>query len=283
MGPLGPGPYGGSGQEGVQAWEAYLAQYPQSLYLEQIRRDITQAEAELYGEEIVDESGTRRQRRGLKFPEMAMGENLNPATRVKVGFDWGIPAWINLIGDVEYAFAPRFSAHMGMRKRYSGWSLDLGPRFAVVKDADLGLIVSLSGDLHVNVDPAFTGLRPGVQVGKILFDKVFVQIQGAPEWQLVEGYWTTQVIGGGQLAYRASRAVGMFIEANLASQYFGLPSRNPTFHTVVFGMRFYPSAKGVSADDKSDVLIGAGIPLWTHPSWDFFDGAATVQSHLYLE
>mgnify|MGYP000132562513 CR=1 FL=1 len=63
----------------------------------------------------------RESRGSILLTESILLDNMNPATRVKVGFDWGIPAWINLIGDAEYAFNKTISVHGGVRNRYSGW------------------------------------------------------------------------------------------------------------------------------------------------------------------
>ncbi|NCG18114.1 MAG: hypothetical protein GWP91_03770, partial [Rhodobacterales bacterium] len=158
-----------SPEDVLTAWEAYLQTYPNSLYQSLIAKHIGEAESEMYGEGISQGSEQKVDMRGLRVPETAMGENLNPATRVKFGFDWGLPEYINLIGDFEYALAPQLSVHAAMRKRYTGWSAEAGARYAFVKSESAGLLITGIGDMRLNVEPGYLGFRPQVGVAKELF------------------------------------------------------------------------------------------------------------------
>jgi hypothetical protein len=273
---------GADAEEVLSAWEAYLVEWPNTLYRDQIARTIGEAEIEMYGDGISTDEADRPPHRGMKFPEPASGENLNPASRIKFGFEWGLPTWINLMGDAELALSPRFSGHASMRKRYQGWSFELGPRFAMVKDEGTGTLVTLAGDAHLGIDPAIIGLRPTLGAGQRFFDRAYLQVQVSPEWQLIQGYWTFYGAAGANLTLRASDSVAFFLEGNMASQYLGWPGGALQFHTIGFGMRFYPTPKGRPVEDKTEVLFGAQVPMsWSY--WDFHKGAASVQSNLYLD
>lgn len=271
-----------SAEERLSAWEAYLEQFPDTTFRDQVTKEIKQAESELYGDGIRDEPTEVVSKRGILFPEGATLENLNPATRVHVGFDWGIPDWINLIGDVEYAFHPQVSAHFGLRKRLTGWSIEAGPRVALVKLPDPGLIVSAVADLHVGVDPAMVGVRPTVMVGWRPIPTLFVQAQGGPDFEGISGAWATRSRVGGNVTWRAAKPVAIYVEELSELKYFGWPGGTFQVHLVVFGMRFYPGPKEPKREDATDVLLGGGVPV-SFTYWDVHDGSATVQAFTYLE
>lgn len=271
-----------SAEERLAGWEDYLQQFPNSAFREQIGREITQAESEMYGDGIATGTVEKVSKRQLLFPEATYGENLNPATRIKAGFDWGLPEWINLMADAELALSPQFSAHAGMRKRYQGWAFELGPRFALLKSESSGTLLTVAADAHLGVNPGLVGLRPTLGFGQRVGDKLYLQAQASPEWITAEGYWTFFGYANGAASYRVANAVAIFVEGSLAAQHFGWPGGTLAFHTVGFGMRFYPGAKGVSSDDKTDVALGAAVPMyWNY--WKFHEGAATVQTNFYLD
>lgn len=269
-------------EERLAGWSGYLEEYPDTPFRDQVEKEMKAAEAELYGEGIETEQAAVRDKRGIPFPEGATLENLNPATRVHVGFDWGIPNWINLIGDVEYAFHPQVSAHFALRKRLTGWSIEAGPRAALLKLDDPGLIVSVAADLHLGVDPALVGVRPLLMVGWRPIDSLYVQVQGGPDFEGISGAWGTRARFGGNVTWRAARPVAMFIEELSEMKYFAWPGGTFQLHLVMFGMRFYPGPKEPKREDAADVLIGGGVPLMFN-YWNVHNGSASVQAFSYLE
>lgn len=269
-------------EERLAAWEDYLKTYPNTAFLEQISDEIAQAEAELYQDGIRGEVVETVYKRQLPFPEMALGENLNPATRIKLGFEFGLPDWINLIGDMEYALTPRFSGHVAMRKRLTGWALEAGPRVAILKLEDPGLIVSAVADVHLGVDPAMFGVRPGLAAGFHPIEMLWVQAQGSVEVEGISGTWAPRYRGGGQIHVRPADPVALYVEGNLESKYLGWISGDFMFHTVVFGMRFYPMKSTEKRTDATDVLLGGSVPAM-YAFWDTHKGAATAQISHHLE
>lgn len=268
-------------EERLQAWEAYLAEYPNSAFREQISKEIAAAEEELYGSGIRKEVAQITDKRQIRFPEMALGENLNPATRIRAGFEMGLPSWLNLIADAEYAFSPRVSVHGGLRKRFTGWSFEGGARVALLKMEDPGLIVSVAADTHVNMEPTLLGLRPTLAAGVAPIDGLFLQVQGSQEWELYAGAWAPRYRGGGNLTFRPAQAVAMFVEGMAEMKYPGWPGGDLQFHQVSFGMRFYPAPK-TKREDMAEVMAGAAVMAYRN-YWNFYGGAAAVSAYGYLE
>jgi len=271
-----------SADERLQGWEDYLGRFPSSNFLEQISREIVAAESEMYGEGIGSEITQRVGHRGVKLPEMVQTENLNPATRLRAGFEFGLPDWLNLMADFEYALMDNLSVHGGMRKRISGWSLDMGPRYALVKDDNLGLLVTVMADFHFNVDPGYYGVRPGAGAAYRVMDKLWLQAQGNVELEVIEGYAASRYQASGAAHFRANDAVALYVEGAYNSKFLNWPGGNFRFHTTTFGMRFYPGAKRDDWNGSSEVVLGGTVPV-SYQFWDRHLGAATVQTLTYFE
>lgn len=272
-------------EERLAAWEEYLAAHPDTPFLQQVSEHIAEAEEELYSSKIERKTEGVVDKRTIAFPEAVYLENLNPASRVRAGFEFGLPAWINVFTDVEYAIGSQFSSHVAIRHRYSGWSLELGPRFSPVKITDPDIVLTVTGDLNIGFDPGLLGLRPALLAGWApIQDKLFVQIQGSPTFEQYDGFWTPRVRGGGNITFRAAEPVALFIEGAIESKYLGWPGGDLQFHTVGFGMRFYPSDKNAQRDDPVEAILGAQVPaFFNYPNFLFHEGAASVQGAFYLE
>jgi len=275
-----------SAEERASAWDAYLLQYPNSVYKARIEDLQQQALDDLYDEDIAIRGEGRVDKRSILLTESALLDNMNPATRVKFGFDWGLPAWINLVGDVEYAFNPNLSVHGGLRKRYSGWSVETGTRVAFLKSEKLQTIASFLGDARVNVDPAFLAFRPQLAVGTKLAERVDLQAQGGVELASGGGVWTQTFMAGSNLSVRASRGVAIYAEGLFHAKYLAWPSGTFRFHVVGFGMKFFPGQKGLEkAEDQMEMTLGASLP-WSYfpiPNWEFHQGSVAGQASFYLD
>jgi hypothetical protein len=274
------------GEERSARWDVYLQTYPKTVYRERIATLQQQAMDDLYAERIDTSAALSGPKRQIMLTESALLENINPATRVKFGFDWGLPDWINLMADAEYALTPRVSVHAGARKRYTGWSLEPGARVAFLKSTALQSVGSLLLDTRVNVNPAFFALRPQVAFGSKIGERVDVQAQGGVELASADGFWTQTAIGGGQVAVRASRGVSLFAEGSFYAKYLGWPGGVFRFHLVGFGMKFFPGQKGAKdLQDPMEVTLGASVP-WSYypiPNWEYHQGSVTGQASFYLD
>lgn len=268
--------------ERLAGWEDYLRRFPTTNFLEQISREIQAAESEMYGDGIRQDVVERVGTRGLYMPELVQAENINPATRLKLGFEFGLPDWLNLVADFEYGLSRRFSVHGGARQRISGWSGDLGPRYAIVKDDKSGLIVSVMTDFHFNANPGFYGVRPGAGVAFRPFEKLWLQAQGNVEFEFIEGYMANRYQAAGGAHYRASDAVALYVEGAYNSKFLNWPGGNFRFHTTTFGMRFYPGVRKADWTGNSEVIMGGTVPV-SYQFWDRHLGAAAVQSLTYFE
>ena len=274
------------GEDRAARWDTYLQTYPNTVYRDRIA-DLQQAAMDdLYAERIDTSTGDREPKRQIMLTESTLLDNINPATRVKVGFDWGLPDWINLIADAEYALSPRVSVHGGLRKRYTGWSFEPGARLAFLKSTKLQTVGSLLLDTRVNVDPAFFALRPQLGFGTKIGERVDVQAQGGVELASAKGFWTQTAIGGGQVAVRASRGVALFVEGSFYAKYMAWPGGIFRFHLVGFGMKFFPGQKeSQDLQDPLEVAMGASVP-WSYypvPNWEYHQGSVTGQLSWYMD
>jgi len=275
-----------SGEERVARWDRYLQTYPDTVYRERILALQQAAMDEIYADRRDDGVVAKGPKRQIMLTESTLLENINPATRVKFGFDWGLPAWINLIGDVEYAFTPRVSVHGALRKRYTGWSAESGARLAFLKSTKLQTVGSMLLDARMNVNPAFVGLRPQLAFGTKIGNRVDVQAQGGVELASAKGFWTQTALGGGQVSVRASRGVALFAEGSFYAKYLDWPGGIFRFHVVGFGMKFFPGQKDADTlQDPLEIAMGASVP-WSYypvPNWEYHQGSVTGQASFYLD
>lgn len=279
--------------EELSGWEAYLAKYPNSAYRTRVEGRMEELTDEIYAGGTGTGTGPAVDALDaeLTFAHGMQLENLNPRTRLQVGFEWGLPDYVNLIADYEHQFARNFSIHGGIKRRYLGWNVEAGARWALVKSTRTNTIVSLIGDLRLNTNPAYPGFRPQLAIGK-RFGKVDAQIQGGADlafrsWTSADGVSTASgieptIVGGVNLYYAASDRVGAFIET---STYMKSLSEDGAFdgglyrfNVVSFGLKFFP---GQSAERKQEVNFGATVP-YTQQWWQFHYGSVMGQYNYYL-
>ena len=284
------------GDEELAGWDEYLETYPETVFRKRIETRTDALMTELYSSRINQDGEIvtdRAMSNEIDFSHPMQLENLNPRTRLQVGFEWGLPAYVNLILDYEHALARNFSLHAGIRRRYQGWNLEGGPRWALIKASRTDTIVSLLGDLHFNTNPTYMGFRPqlalGTRVGK--FD---LQAQGGPDLELrtlrnaatQQGELALQVrvVGGANIYFAASDQVGLFLETYLHMK--PQPADGAfdgglfAFNVATFGMKFYPTSKKNSTRDK-EVNLGGTVP-YQQEWWQFHFGSIMGQFNYYL-
>ncbi len=284
--------------EELLGWEEYLATYPNSVFRARIQGRMLELETELY------ETPTRRPGSGdvqvdalnqqLDFAHAMQLNQLNPRTRLQVGFEWGLTDYMNLFADYEKAFSQRISAHAGIRRRYSGFGLELGPRFALVKSQRTQTIVSVWPDIHVNLNPAFPAFAPKIGAGK-RFGKLDAQLQGGVDLEIrsesdgAAGTTTklrTRYSGGVSLYYAASDTVGFFGETYLNLRPVeadgAFDGGTFTFHVVSFGLKFFPTLKNRPGERPIEVNTGATVPV-AQNYWQYHYGSIMGQMNYYLE
>ncbi len=274
--------------EQLAGWEEYLATYPTTVYRPRIESKMDGLMTELYSGRIRSDDPNAGQvdalRAEIPFSQPMQLENINPRTRFQAGFEWGLPAYLNLIIDFEGAVNRNLSFHGGVRRRYQGWNVEGGVRWALIKSSRTKTIVSILGDFRFNTNPAHPGIRPQLAAGKIFGDKLHLQIQGGPDIAASNPVGL-RIVGGGAAYYAASDTVGVFAETNL--HFKMLPADGAfdggllAFNVVSFGMKFYPRSKDQPDAQDVEVNFGATVPYW-QDVWQFHFGSVMGQANYYL-
>jgi hypothetical protein len=265
--------------EAVQSWEAYLEQYPNTVFRDRIDEIIDGLMNQLYSSsEIGTEQTGDALTQEIFFSQSMLLENLNPRSRVQAGFEWGLPDYVNLFVDYEHALARNFSVHGAIRHRYTGWNLETGGRMALHKSLRTQSILTIIGDLHFNTNPAFLGIRPQLAYGQ-RFGKLDVQAQAGIDLEL-RSFAGLRVVGGANLTYRAAETVALFLESNINMKNFEWENGPFRFNVVTFGLKFFPSKSTKNAEDL-EINMGTSVP-YTSNYWMYHYGSIMVQTNYYL-
>lgn len=267
--------------EELREWEAYLARYPNSAFRVRIQNRMDELMDQMYGARIGTGPGSvDAMNQEIRFSAPLQLENLNPRTRLQGAFEWGLPSYFNLLVDYEHALARKFSLHAGLRRRYSGFNIEVGSHLALVKSTRTQTILTLIPDLYFKLDPAFPGARPQLALGRI-FGKLHVQVQGGAEIEIRDPV-AVHIIGGGNLAYMAADNVALFVEthADMKNVSTDLEPYAFRFNVISFGMKFYPSKKGDTTEQNTEVNLGATVP-YTVSYWQWHFGSVMGQVNYY--
>jgi len=268
-------------EEQLAAWEEYLLEYPFSVFQDQIETEMDEIAKDIYSERITGPGGgggdAMRQELELAVPLLL--ESIDPRSKLRVGFEWGFPAYLNLLVDGEYQIMRELSAHAGIRRRYTGWNPEVGVKYSPIKSTRTGTVVSGLLDVHMNTNPLFPAVRPQLGVGQIfkLGGGLHVQAQGGVDLE----FWADpgmqiRYIGGANIFYQAAENVGVFAETSTNMKAPGGTDINTfRFNIVTFGLRFVPN------DSKSQVGISANVPYSTN-YWSYHYGAVQADLNYFL-
>jgi len=284
--------------EEIEGWELYLAKYPNSAYRQRIETRIEQLMDELYTADpsraplVTGEDALRQE---IDFAHPLQLENINPRSRLELGFEWGLPNYMNFIVDYEHQFQRELSLHGGIRRRYQGWNIEVGPRWAIVKSTRTQTILSVWVDGHMTTTPVYPGVRPQIAIGKIFGDKLHASIQAGPDFELridaPETEFQTKIVGGANFYYAASDRVGVFLEGYANYKIVGsdgvvggdgvpaFPTSTYRFNVASFGLKFYPGSDPMNRN--MEVNFGASIPF-SQQYWQFHYGSIMGQFNYYL-
>lgn len=266
--------------EELQAWEAYLAKYPNSLFKDRITKHMEDLEDSLYG------SGPKTGPTGdAKDDEIDLAvplqlDPVNPRRMLQVGFEWGLPDYINLYGDYTHPIRRDLAAHIGIRNRYTGWRLETGARWAFVKSTRTQTVCSLLVDLQLNTIPAYPVLRPILAAGK-KFGRLDLIAEAGVEVD-TRGKAGVRPIGGVNATIAANDTVKIFLEGNTYQQWLDSPkgTLGYRFEVATFGLKFLPAGQGLDRGDL-EVNIGATVPVSTQ-FWMFHYGSIMGQVTYFL-
>ena len=263
-------------EEELIFWGKYIEEYPQSIFSQQIEERIDRLSNQLYGEQIVDERDTPVMdagRKEIRFASPLALESLDPRTRIRAGFEWGFPSYFNLLADYEHQLTRELSAHIGMRRRYTGWNVEFGGKWAVVKSARTRTLVTLIMDGRLNTGPAYLALRPILAAGQRFMvpntKGLDIQLQAGVDWEIRDPM-RTFFVGGLNVFIWATDTVGAFVETNWnlkPGPDEGLGNGKPfAFNVLTFGMRFKPKS------NPTHIALGANAPYFNN-YWGWHYGA----------
>lgn len=266
--------------EESMAWERYLRKYPNSLYKDRIAERMEKLLEDQYARNVDQpiQSAADAGRRELYFTQPLTLETVNPRTRLLGGFEWGVPGYIAGKIDYEHQILRSFSAHAGINRRMTGWGLEPGVKWAVLKSAKTNTVVSLLGDLRLNFGPFFAGVRPQVAFGQIV-GPFEVQAQVGIDAELRK-YPAINLIGGVHMAYRINKSIGVFLESRVQHKHLTRADGAFGFDTVSFGLKFYPKVNKTDTFDRLEVDAGASVP-YVRAYWQPHFGAINGQIAYY--
>ena len=209
--------------EEALAWERYLKKWPNSIFKDRIEQRLDELNQELY-EGRLDASYQRTGDAGkaeLNFSVPLHLESIDPRTKLRMGFEWGIPNWVNLFADYERQIFRELSAHAGVRQRFTGWTFETGARYAMIKSARTQFLLTAIGDVRFNLGPTFPAFRPQLGMGKRFefgSTKMDVNLQGGSELALIRNEAGDSVFspasGGANIMVMPSDTVRVYVETS---------------------------------------------------------------------
>ncbi len=273
------------------AWERYLKKYPNSLFKSRIDARMDQLAGDMYSERIEDsyqrivDAGKAE----IQFSQPLQLESIDPRTRIHGGFEWGFPAYINLMAGGEYQLMRELSVHGVFRSRYTGQNLEAGLRYAVVKSARTNLLVTILADGHLNLNPIHPGVRPQLGLGKrFTFGEMFLdaQLQGGTDLLFMQAsddssMMSPRLVGGASFTLAPSPDVRIFAETSTymkGAQSDVLGSFR--FNVISFGIKFM--VRRSSTENKLEAGAGASVP-YTSNYWSHHFGSIMGDVHYYLD
>lgn len=263
--------------EEVMAWEAYLQEYPNSVYKERIEARMEELISDQYGSRIARPGEqVDAEDEELLFVLPAHMANINPRTKAQIYFEYGFPNYQGGILDFEYALFRSFSVHGGFTGRTSGWGLELGGRWAFVKSTKLQFIATLIADVRINFGPVLFQARPMLGFGKIIGPAQLLLTVGAEIG--ARAYESVALIGGLHVHVRVAEPVAVFAETDFRVEQ--LDRSVPfAFDVVTLGLKFYPKLKG-RTDDPVELGASGHVPAATQ-YLGYYVGAVGVQGAYY--
>ena len=264
-------------EEELIAWEKYLEEYYNTLFKPRIDERMELLSGMIYGERIKDETTTYvdAQDREINLTQPITLDPLDPRTRLRAGIEYGFPGYFSVMIDAEGQITREFSAHVGLRGRYTGFRLELGAKYALLKSARKDALVTVGLDLHLNTIPkAYPVVRPYVGGAK-RFDignGLEVLAVVGTEWEVGR---RAIAVGGAHVFYRASETVGVFVETSVYMQP-GVGKGPYSFNLTTLGMRFVPRSIPLQAN------LAANVP-YLQNYWGYHFGAIAVEGSYYPE
>jgi hypothetical protein len=275
-----------SPDEEALAWERYLRKYPNSIFKTQVQSRLDDLSSELYEDAMFGDGGGRvmdAAKRELHFAQPMLLESIDPRTKLRAGFEWGYLDWVNLMVDYEYAITREFSGHVGVRQRFTGYTLEAGPKYSLIKSTRLGLLVTALGDFRANFNPGFAAFRPQLGVGKrfrLGEMHLDTNLQGGYDLVFFNGL-SPRLVGGANVSLAASDNLRIYIESSTYMKGMGNDDIGSfRFNQLTFGMKFLE--KKSKSKDKYEAGFGASAPYSVN-YWRYHYGAIAGDINLYMD
>jgi hypothetical protein len=276
--------------EEIIQWEQYLSQYPNTLFGDHIQRRIDDLTEFQYSERVPDDLDgftdiVDAGRREIKLATPRHLTPIDPRNKVRAGFEWGFPEYMNLFADYEAQIQRKWSWHVGVMHRYTGWNIEGGTKYALVKSARTNFIVTGIFDVHLNADPIFPALRPQLGVGKRFIvggQPLDLQVVGGVDAELrLSEQMALVYIGGFNGTYQASEKVAFFVESSIVAKDMfwdaGINSGYFRFPLFTFGITFW-------AGEKNNITssIAANAP-YAYNYWGYHFGGVMGDFNMYRD
>ena len=277
--------------EEALAWERYLKKYPKSTFKGRIDQRVEELGNQIYDEHISDTVAKNNDagRAEIKFAQPQTLEAIDPRSRIRAGFEMGRPDYAQFITDMEYQLQREWSVHGGVRGRYNGANLEAGTHYAIIKSARTQMLLTAIGDVHLNLNPFYPGLRPQLAFGKRfkVNEEFHIDAQTQAGVDLImrkdpEGSTVMEPIylGGANVTVSPNSTVKAFVETNLYMKGLGGDDQINSFrfNSFVFGIRFVQRKS--STKDKYEVAVAAQAP-YSSNYWGYNFGAIGAEGNFY--
>ena len=229
--------------------------------------------------------------REINFAMPLQLENIDPRSKLRAGFAWGIPDYLNLFADLEYQIFRELSVHGGVKNQYTGFHFNGGAKYAIVKSARTNFLVTAIADVRFNFNPTYPALVPQMAVGKrFKFGDVSMDVMGIggtdlafiPSESMGETVFDPRFVYGGHVTVAPSETVVVFMEISSYSKPPGDERLEGNFHfdQLSFGLRFIK--RKTKTKEKFNVGGGASAP-YSSKYWTEHEGAVTADIHYFLD
>jgi len=265
-------------EEGM-AWEEYLQMYTASVFRTQIEERMAEIAESMFGGARGPSGPVDEAQKAMDFAHGLLLEPIDPRTRFRAGFEWGYIDWVNLILDYEVAVRRDLGIHGGIQHRLSGWNLEGGARYALIKSTRTNMVLTAIGDVHLNLDPIAPGFRPMMALGKRIETKgstvIDVQAQSGLDLMVYPGMFSPRMLGGMNVSVSPSETVKVFMETTYISKAAPSDDASPfTFNQIAFGIRF---------QGKGNMLVGTGASVpYASNYWKYHYGSVLADFNYYM-
>lgn len=274
-------------EEEAIAWEKYLQTYPKSIFRDRIEARMEELSALMYNERVPGSdrgaTSTDAAKRELNFYTPVHLSPADTRQRMTLEAGWGYPNWINFELDYEHAFFREFSIHGGIERDLTGVALVTGAKYAVIKSARTGTLLSFALDIKGNTLPGFLGLRPAVSFGQRLrvLSGLDLNAQLAADLEMRDPFGVRWE-GGLAAELHPNNVVSVFLETEINTKYpLGNVAPTFAFDTMVFGLKFTPRPGDKEGHKRFEAGFAADAPF-AYSYWGFYRGGVNLLSAYYF-